>query len=424
MAPCLLHLLGMRNLLIGSRESVDKGHGSGDSETGPAHRNVVLKDRLPNAMRIPFVDLAKQQRRIRVDLDRRISRVLDHGQYILGPEVTELEAELEVITGCRHAITVSSGTDALLAVLMAKGIGSGDAVFLPSFTFTATAEVVLQCGATPIFVDVDASTFNLDPIHLSEMITEIADGGKFRPTAVIAVDLFGQPANYCSINAIAAEHDLYVLADAAQSFGAVYENRPVGTLAPATATSFYPAKPLGCYGDGGAVFTDDDELAANCLSIRAHGQGKDRYDVIRPGINGRLDTLQAAVLLAKLTIFKDEIRLRRSVARRYTEHLAGLVSLPAQLSGTDSIWAQYTVKLPHRDAVATSLRKRGIPTNIYYPLPLHLQPAYAGQGKGLGSLPVSEQLCREVLALPMHPYLNDETIDLICEEVGTVLSSV
>jgi UDP-2-acetamido-2-deoxy-ribo-hexuluronate aminotransferase len=366
-------------------------------------------------MNIPFVDLAEQQRRIRADLDRRIAQVLDHGGYINGPEVAELETTLAAFAGCRHAIGISSGTDALLALLMAKGIGPGDAVYLPSFTFTATAEVVLQCGATPVFVEVDAATFNLDPEHLRAAVVQTAKEGRLRPAAIIAVDLFGQPADYQTINDIASEYDLFVLADGAQSFGASYHNRKVGSLAEATATSFYPAKPLGCYGDGGAIFTNDDELAAICRSLRDHGQGEDRYDIVRLGLNARLDTMQAAVLLSKLTIFEDEIRLRRSVAQRYTELLKGLVDTPAQAQGTDSIWAQYTIKLPNRDAVADSLRQQGIPTQIYYPRPMHLQPAYAKYGDGEGSLPISEKLSREVLALPMHPYLDEATIIMICD---------
>ena len=366
-------------------------------------------------MNIPFVDLAEQQRRIRAELDRRIGQVLDHGAYINGPEVAELEDKLAAFAGCRHAIGVSSGTDALLAALMAKGIGRGDAVFLPSFTFTATAEVVLQCGATPVFVEVDTATFNLEPNHLREAIVQTAKMGHVRPAAIIAVDLFGQPADYQAINALASEHDLFVLADGAQSFGASYHNLKVGGLAEVTATSFYPAKPLGCYGDGGAIFTNDNELAAACISLRDHGQGEGRYDIVRLGLNARLDTMQAAVLLSKLTIFEDEIRLRRTVAQRYTEQLSGMVETPVQLQDTDSIWAQYTIKLPNRDGVADRLRQQGIPTQIYYPLPMHLQPAYAHHGGGIGSLPISEQLSREVLALPMHPYLGETAIDTICE---------
>jgi dTDP-4-amino-4,6-dideoxygalactose transaminase len=376
-------------------------------------------------MSIPFVDLAVQQRRIRADLDRRLAAVLAHGAYILGPEVSELEGALAARAGCRHVISVSSGTDALLAVLMAKGIGPGDAVFMPAFTFTATAEVILQVGATPVFVDVDGSTFNLEPDCLRAAIAQTIDHGALHPAAIIAVDLFGQPADYAAINDLAAKHGLFVLADAAQSFGADYQNCTVGTLAPATATSFYPAKPLGCYGDGGAIFTDDDELAAICISLRNHGQSADRYDIVRLGLNARLDTMQAAVLLAKLTIFDDEVRLRRAVARRYTEHLGNLteaVVTPIEIPGSNSIWAQYTIKLPEgsRDDIAAALKARGIPSQIYYPLPMHLQPAYLQHGGGPGSLPISEQLCHQVLALPMHPYLDDATIERICNTLRDI----
>jgi UDP-2-acetamido-2-deoxy-ribo-hexuluronate aminotransferase len=384
--------------------------------------NIFLpKDHSAVMMKIPFVNLAEQQRRIRSDLDRRISQVLDHGGYINGPEVGELEAALAVRAGCRHAIAVSSGTDALLVLLMAEDIGPGDAVFLPSFTFTATAEVVLLCGATPVFVEVDDATFNLDPGNLRAAMERAAKDSKLRPAAVIAVDLFGQPADYQAINDLAVEHNLSVLADGAQSFGASYHNRNVGSLAEATATSFYPAKPLGCYGDGGAIFTDDDELAATCVSLRDHGQGAGRYDIVRLGLNARLDTIQAAVLLSKLTIFEDEIRLRRSVAQRYSEQLSGLVETPLQAQGAESIWAQYTIKLPRRDAIADSLRRQGVPTQIYYPLPMHLQPAYAQNGGGKGSLPISEQLSLEVLSLPMHPYLDDAAITMICEALRQAL---
>ena len=366
-------------------------------------------------MTIQFVDLAQQQRRIREDIDRRIAEIFEHGLYILGPEVAELEGELEALVGCKHAITVSSGTDALLAILMAKNIGPGDMVFMPSFTFTATTEVVLQVGATPVFVDVDAATYNLDPICLRDAIIQKLKLNSFRSGAIIAVDLFGQPANYKEINAIAFEFGLFVLADSAQSFGASYENRSVGSLADATATSFYPSKPLGCYGDGGALFTDNDELATACISIRSHGKGEGKYDTVRLGINGRLDTLQAAILLAKLKIFKDEIQRRYVVAERYNKRLSRLVKTPIQIPSANSNWAQYTIKLPNRDAVSAKLRGQGIPTQIYYPLPAHLQPAYFAHGAGHGSLPVSEQLCKEVLSLPMHPYLNQDVIDRICE---------
>ena len=362
---------------------------------------------------IPFVDLAAQYRRIKADVDRRIHAVLDHGRFILGPEVDELERALAARAGCRHAIACASGTDALLMALMADGVGAGDAVFLPAFTFTATAEVVLMAGATPVFVDVDARTFNVDPAHLAHMADETVRQGRLRPRMVIAVDLFGQPADYPALDAIARAHGMTVLADAAQSFGGALGNRPVGSLAPVTATSFYPAKPLGAYGDGGAVFCDDDTTAAVLRSIRAHGQGEDRYDIVRLGINGRLDTLQAAILLAKLEVFDDEQAARERLARFYDGALAGVAEIPARVPDSRSAWAQYSILLDDRDRVAVGLRAAGVPTAIYYPLPMHLQPAYRRHGLGEGSLPVAEALCGRILSLPMHAYLADATAERI-----------
>lgn len=367
---------------------------------------------------IPFVDLAAQYRRIKADVDRRIHAVLDHGRFILGPEVDELERALADRADCRHAIACASGTDALLMALMAEGVGAGDAVFLPAFTFTATAEVVLMAGATPVFVDVDPRTFNVDPGHLAHMADETARAGRLRPRMVIAVDLFGQPADYPALDGIARTHGMTVLADAAQSFGGALGNRPVGSLAPVTATSFYPAKPLGAYGDGGAVFCDDDATAAVLRSIRAHGQGEDRYDIVRLGINGRLDTLQAAVLLAKLEVFDDELATRERLARRYDDALAGLVEIPARVPDSRSAWAQYSILLDGRDRVAAGLKAAGVPTAIYYPLPMHLQPAYRRHGRGEGSLPVAEALCGRILSLPMHAYLDAATADRIVAELG------
>ena len=371
---------------------------------------------------IPFVDLAAQYRRIKADVDRRIHAVLDHGRFILGPEVDELERALAARAGCRHAIACASGTDALLMALMADGVGAGDAVFLPAFTFTATAEVVLMAGATPVFVDVDARTFNVDPAHLAHMADETVRQGRLRPRMVIAVDLFGQPADYPALDAIARAHGMTVLADAAQSFGGALGNRPVGSLAPVTATSFYPAKPLGAYGDGGAVFCDDDTTAAVLRSIRAHGQGEDRYDIVRLGINGRLDTLQAAILLAKLEVFDDEQAARERLARFYDGALAGVAEIPARVPDSRSAWAQYSILLDDRDRVAVGLRAAGVPTAIYYPLPMHLQPAYRAHGLGEGSLPVAEALCGRILSLPMHAYLDEATATRIADAVRRTLA--
>ena len=362
---------------------------------------------------LPFVDLAAQQARIRERLDAAIARVLDHGQYIMGPEVAELETKLAAFSGVRHCIGVSSGTDALVAPLMALGIGQGDAVFMPAFTFTATAEVVVLLGATPVFVDVDNATFNIDPGSLEAKIDEVRGAGSFVPKALIPVDLFGLPADYRALSALAEAHGLTVIADAAQSFGGALDGERVGRLAPVTATSFFPAKPLGCYGDGGAVLTDDDGIADAVRSIRAHGKGREKYDIDRIGLNARLDTMQASILIEKLAIFEDEIAARQRVADAYTRALRNVVATPKVPHGAQSAWAQYTIRTDGRDELAAALKARGIPTAVYYPRPMHLQSAYAEFGAGPGSLPVSESLCDEVLSLPMHPYLDPETIERI-----------
>ncbi|USO01287.1 MAG: DegT/DnrJ/EryC1/StrS family aminotransferase [Alphaproteobacteria bacterium] len=351
---------------------------------------------------IPFIDLQAQQDRIRPQIDAAIKRVLDHGNYIMGPEVFELEEQLAHYCGARHAITCSSGTDALLMVLMAKGVGPGDAVFIPSFTFTATPEVVALLGATPIFVDVLPNTYNIDPKSVEQGV-EAAKKQGLKPKAIIAVDLFGQPADYSALEKVAHEHDLWVLADAAQSFGATLQGKKVGTLALATATSFFPAKPLGCYGDGGAVFTDDDELAEILKSIRVHGKGKHKYDNVRIGLNARIDTIQAAILLEKLKIFDDELKERQQIAKHYNEALKDVVQTPHIIEGATSAWAQYTVKLKQdidRSKIMHDLKEKGIPTMVYYEKPLHLQEAYKGFPKA-GELTVSEECSRKVLSLPI-----------------------
>lgn len=372
-------------------------------------------------MAIPFVDLHQQYARLKPLIDARIQAVLDHGMYIMGPEVGELEAKLAELARIKHCIAVSSGTDALLIALMSEGVGRGDAVFLPAFTFTATAEAVLNAGATPVFVDVDSSSFNMDPDDLERRIAATRTVGRLRPRAVIPVDLFGRPADYGRINAIAEEADLFVLADAAQSFGGRLGERPVGSLAHVTATSFFPAKPLGCYGDGGAILTDDDELADIMRSIRLHGQGRQKYEVARVGVNGRLDTLQAAILLAKLTVFAEELERRDEVARRYSAQLPDAVTTPPLAAGRVSAWAHYTIQVTNREALLTDLKAAGIPTAIYYPHPMHLQAAYVARGDGPGSMPVSEALCARVLSLPMHPYLALEDIDDICDAVSSAV---
>jgi len=365
---------------------------------------------------LDFIDLKAQQERLRPKLMERLQEVLRHGQYILGPEVFELEERLAAYVGVKHAVSCSSGTDALLMVLMAWGVGPGDAVFTTPFTFVATVEVICLLRATPVLVDIDPRTFNLDPAALE---AALADFGRhpgtagLRPRAVIPVDLFGQPADYERINALAARHGLLVLEDAAQSFGGEYFGRKAGALADAAATSFFPAKPLGGYGDGGAIFTDDDGLAEALRSIRVHGQGRDRYEHVRLGLNGRLDTLQAAVLLCKLEIFPEELERRQEVAARYSEALAPALTPPYLAPGCRSAWAQYSVLSPRREEFRARLAAAGIPTAVYYPLPLHLQPAYSFLGYRAGDFPVSEGVAREIFSLPMHPYLSPRDQDRI-----------
>src|SRR5690606_14554935 len=313
----------------------------------------------------------------------------------------------------------ANGTDAIQIGLMALGVGPGDAVFVPSFTYTATAEVILLLGAQPIFVDVDAATFNIDFDDAEAAIERVRKEGALRPAALLTVDLFGQPVDYDRARALANKHGLAFISDAAQGFGASYNGRRVGSdLADITTTSFFPAKPLGCYGDGGAIFTGDARLAEATRSICLHGKGEKKYDVVRLGVNSRLDTLQAAVLLPKLAIFADEIERRHRIATAYTERLRGKIATPMMPSGTDRFaWAQYTIKVEERDAVQAHLRAAGIPTNIYYPKPMHLQPAYYEFGGGEGSLPNSEDLSRTVLSLPMHPYLSADEIDRVCDRL-------
>jgi dTDP-4-amino-4,6-dideoxygalactose transaminase len=378
----------------------------------------------PDTAPIPFIDVAAQRQRLGRKIDEAIARVLDHCQFIMGPEVRELETSLAAFCGARHAITCASGTDALVLVLMAKGVGPGDAVICPAFTFTATAEAVALVGATPVFADVAEASFNLDPQSCARAVAAARTAG-LKPKAIIAVDMFGQPADHRAIAAIAEVEDLFVLDDAAQSFGASYHNRSVGTLAGATATSFFPAKPLGCYGDGGAVFTDDDELAAVMRSLRVHGEGSTRYEAARIGTNARFDTIQAAVLIQKLKIFSDEIAVRNHIAQRYSQYLADLVAVPQLARGTTSVWAQYTIRLRagRREAFAAALKARGIPTAIYYPIPLNRQQAYRHFPVVDGGVPVSERLAAEVISLPIHAYLDEATQDRIIAASRQALAS-
>src|SRR5580704_11265728 len=372
---------------------------------------------------IPFIDVASQRRRLGTAVDDAVARVLAHCQFVQGPEVRAFEADLAAFCGARHAIGCASGTDALLLILMAWEIGRGDAVICPSFTYHATAEMVALLGATPIIADVLPDTFNLDPASCERAIATAKRLG-LNPRAIIPVDLFGLAADHDAIAAIAAEHRLLVLDDAAQAFGASYRGRRLGTMATATATSFFPAKPLGCYGDGGAVFTDDDALAARVKSIRLHGEGADRSEAARIGITGRLDTIQAAVLIEKLKIFPDEIAARNRVAERYEQALADIAIVPRVGNESTSVWAQYTIKLKpgQRDKLAADLKAQGIPTAIYYTKPLHKQPAYRDYPLADGGVPVSEQLSGEVISLPMHAYLEQPDQDRIIGAVRKSLS--
>ena len=374
---------------------------------------------------VPFIDIAAQRRRLGKSIDEAVSRVLAHCQFINGPEVTQLEAELAAFSGAKHVVTCASGTDALLMVLMAKGVGRGDAVLCPSFTFCATGEVVALLGATPVFVDVDERTFNIDTASLKNGIAVSKKRG-LKPRAIIPVDLFGQPADHDTISAIAEAEGMFVLDDAAQGFGASYKGRRLGTLGLATATSFFPAKPLGCFGDGGAIFTDDAELAAKLRSVRVHGQGSDKYDNVRLGLTARLDTMQAAILIEKLKIFEDEIAARNQVAARYAQGLGNVVSVPHVAAGCTSVWAQYTIRLPKgsdRDGFAAALKAQGIPTAIYYPKSMHQQTAYRDFPIADGGLPVSERLSGDVISLPMHAYLDEPAQERIIKAVRGAFST-
>jgi dTDP-4-amino-4,6-dideoxygalactose transaminase len=374
---------------------------------------------------VPFIDIAAQRQRLGASIDEAVTRVLTHCQFINGPEVTALEAALADYSGARHVVTCASGTDALLMVLMAKDVGHGDAVFCPSFTFCATGEAVALTGAVPVFVDVNEATFNMDADSLKRGIATARARGLV-PKAVMPVDLFGQSADHDAIAAVAEAEGLFVLDDAAQAFGASYKGRRLGTMGLATATSFFPAKPLGCYGDGGAIFTDDDALAETLRSIRVHGQGSDKYDNVRLGLTGRLDTMQAAILLEKLKIFDDEIAARNRVAERYARGLGNLLSVPRLASGCTSIWAQYTIRLPagcDRDGFAAALKAQGIPTAIYYVKSMHQQTAYRDFPVAEGGLPACERLSNDVISLPMHAYLDEPTQARIIDAVRGALSA-
>jgi len=374
---------------------------------------------------IAFFDMKAQQSLIRAEIDAGIARILEHGRFIQGPEVDAIEAGLAAFAGAEHAVGVSSGTDALQIAMMAEGIGPGDAVFLPAFTYTATAEVPLVLGATPVFVDVDPVSFNLDLADLTRRVEMVAKEGRLRPRAVVGVDLYGLPADWPALEALCAKHGMFALDDAAQAFGGALGNRRLGTFAHATALSFYPTKTLGCYGDGGAILTNDAERAELYRSLRTHGEGKSRYEVLRTGMNGRLDSIQAAVLLAKLPLLEGELVARARAAAWYEQALAGRVVTPKSPAGATHAWGIYTILLPDaaaRARVQAAMQAKGVPSAIYYPRPLHHQPAYAaahaaGFAAGAPPLPVSESLCERCLSLPMHPYLTEADVARVTEAV-------
>jgi len=372
---------------------------------------------------IPFIDLKTQYAHLKQDIDKNIQAVLDDGRYINGPALKQFEAELGVFSGVKHALGCSSGTDALVIPLMAiqelRGFNRDKkmAVFVPAFTYTASAEVIALVGAQPVFVDVDEATFNMSAASLEHEIARVKAEGLYEPAVIMAVDLFGQPADYNALQPIADKHDLVLLCDSAQGLGGALDGKRVGSLGHVSGTSFFPAKPLGCYGDGGAIFTDDDELAKVMTSIRTHGTGSHKYEVLRIGMNGRLDTLQAAILSVKLAEFETEIDARNKLADHYNAELSGVMQTPHVLPNALSSWAQYVLKTDRREDLQAFLKEKGIPTMVYYPSPMHFQIAYKEFGQGPGSMPVSEALCSQVVALPMHPYMDDKTANFITDSV-------
>jgi dTDP-4-amino-4,6-dideoxygalactose transaminase len=370
---------------------------------------------------IQFIDLQAQRRRIADPINKAVAAAVEGGQWILGPQVAELEKKLAEFAGIKHCVACANGTDALMLVLRGWDIGPGDAVFVPAFTFAASAEVVALVGASPVFVDVLEDTYNMDPASLEAAIALVKREGKLKPKVVMPVDLFGQPADYAKLEPIVKREGLKMLCDSAQGFGGLLKGRRAGGIGDAASTSFFPAKPLGCYGDGGATFTNDSEFDTLLRSIRVHGQGVDKYENVRIGVNSRLDTIQAAILLEKLKIFPDEIDARDRIAKRYNEKLgqSNRIRVPHVIDGATSTWAQYTIQVPHRDKLAADLKAKGIPTAIYYTIPMTKQKAYAQYPSA--PIPASEKICKTVISLPMHPYLDEATQDTI---VAAVLESV
>lgn len=373
---------------------------------------------------IEFIDLKAQRQRIGKAMDEAILKVVHDGNYILGEQVAQFEAGLAAFCGAKHAIGVANGTDALILVLEALGIGPGDAVLCPSFTFAATAEVVAWMGATPVFAEIDEATYNLDPKAIAAAL-ETARKHELKPRALITVDLFGQACDYEPIEAFCKENGLVLISDSAQGYGARYKGRVAGAIGDFATTSFFPAKPLGCYGDGGAILTDSDEHAELLRSLRFHGKGSYKYDNVRVGVNSRLDTIQAAVLIEKLKVYAEEIEQRQVVAARYTAALKDLVTTPHVMPDCVSTWAQYTIRVDagRRDAFQAALKAKGVPTTVYYPKPLHQQTAYKHFPVAGNGLPISERVAQEVVALPMHPYLDEETQDYIIAAVREALAA-
>lgn len=387
---------------------------------GVANLSLAAESRVGN---IAFVDLKAQQRRIRPAVERRLQTVLDHGRYIAGPEIAELEEKLAERTGAKGAIACASGTAALIIPLLAEGVGPGDAVFLPAFTYNATANAILLTGATPVFVDIDTATFNIDPADLEKRIAEVRAEGELTPRAVIPVDLFGSPADYRAIRKIAARENLFLLSDGAQSFGGQLDNHHVGDLAPATATSFFPGKALGAYGDAGAILSQDATDMEKWASIRWHGTDEARKDSVRVGFNGRMDSFQAAVLLEKLEIFDDELDARRRIAASYNARLSDIGRPQAHIEGAQSGYGYYALCVDNRDEVVAKVNALGVPTAIYYATPLHKMQAFAAYAP-LDGLPVTEKISQEIFSLPMHPYLTPEQIDYICDAAHEAALSI
>ncbi|MDD3630328.1 MAG: DegT/DnrJ/EryC1/StrS family aminotransferase [Bacteroidales bacterium] len=372
-----------------------------------------------------FIDLNKQYEKIKDEINYNINKVIKNANFIMGDEVQSLERELTAYVGVKHCITCANGTDALSLVLMAWDIKKGDAVFVPTFTFFATAEAVSLCGATPIFIDIDPNTFNIDVDKLEKAIKAVIEEGKLNPRAIIPVDLFGQSANYPAIMDIAKKYNLLILSDSAQGFGGSLNGQMNCSFGDAAITSFFPAKPLGCYGDGGAIFTNDDKLAEILKSLRVHGKGSNKYDNVRIGVNSRLDNIQAAILLPKLKLFEDyELQSRNIIAQKYNELLSNIVITPYVPSGYISSWAQYSIIFKNeedRNKVKGKLKDMGIPSVIYYEIPLHLQTAYKNNKKKYVDLSTAENICKRILSLPMHPYLEDNEIKLISTTIKKIL---